>query len=131
MTYTQWKAANGVSSDALDIDQDGLLPLLEYAEGGSPTTNDVWRNPQVRLANVVAAPAGKYLLVSAHLRRGADDLIAGLEASQDLHFWSGADADLLSTEALPDGTDLLTWKINPSTNTVPFAFIRVRWERVP
>ena len=68
-TYAIWKSANGVASDTFDTDGDGVLPLAEYASGGSPIASDAARNPPSTVS------AG-FVLFTYRWRRGADDLTA-------------------------------------------------------
>jgi hypothetical protein len=130
-TYAAWKAANGVSSDSTDLDKDGLLPIEEYATGGSPTTNDAARNPAAGRATFTGPAVGDYLLMSFVWKRGTDDLTAVIEHSTDLATWTAAPAEQVSSEPLPDGTDRLTFKTLPITSGTPKVFLRLRWTHTP
>jgi Lamin Tail Domain/Chitobiase/beta-hexosaminidase C-terminal domain/CotH kinase protein/Fn3 associated len=130
-TYAAWKMANGVGSDSADLDKDGLLPIEEYAMGGSPVADDAARNPTASRAPFIGPPAGDYLLMSYRWKRGADDLAAVVEQSTDLATWTASPAEQVSSEPMSDGTDLLTFKTLPISGAPPRVFLRVRWTNTP
>ena len=129
--YAAWKTANGVAGDALDTDFDGLLPLAEYASGGSPLTSDATRNPTAAVATLPGPPAADHVLVSFRWRRGADDLTATIQRSSDFTAWSDVAGEVISIAAQPDGTDLVTMKAAPFSPAGPPAFFRLRWQTRP
>lgn len=129
--YAAWKTANNVTSDTLDADRDGLLPLVEYASGGSPVISDADRNPRASTATLPGPPAADFVLLSVRWRRGADDLVPTVQQSTALTAWTNIGHEVLSTEAQPDGTDLLTLKVAPFSPANPPAFFRVRWQVSP
>jgi hypothetical protein len=109
-TYPAWKMANGVVSDSADLDKDGLLPIVEYAEGGSPNANDAGRNPTVT-HRIFEEPTGDFLLMSYRWKRGADDLTAAIEQSTDLATWTVTPRRTsLEWKVCPTSTDLLTFR---------------------
>ncbi len=130
-TYAAWKTSTGVTSESVDIDRDGLLPLLEYASGGSPTTNDAGHNPTVVSTLVPGPPPANYVLLSYLRRRGADDLQATLEQSTNLTSWTPAPAELISVVAQDDGTEIVTLRTLPVATSGQQAFLHVRWQVPP
>jgi hypothetical protein len=129
--YDQWKTAHGVASETADLDHDGLLPLVEYATGGSPTISDPARNPRVSIATLPGPPAADYLLLTVRRQRGTDDLAVSFEKSDDLVTWTSATVEPYANTPQPDGTDLEVWKVLPAVNANSTAFLRVRWTRAP
>jgi hypothetical protein len=130
-SYAAWKIANGIANDAIDTDNDGMLPLAEYGSGGSPTASDAARIPSTSIATLPGPPAPNYVLFSFHWRRGADDLTPIIQESTDLAAWTTAPAEISSTIAQPDGTDLVTMKTVPFTLGGAPIFLRLRWELAP
>jgi hypothetical protein len=127
-SYHQWKTAHGVTDETKDLDGDGLLPIVEYATGGSPAASDTTRLPQVSIANIPRAPAGDYLLIAVRRQRGTDDLAISFERSDtQLAQWGPATVEPYSSTPMPDGTDLEVWKVLPPIDAAPTAFLRVRW----
>lgn len=131
LSYAQWKATHGVVSETADIDQDGLLPLVEYAAGGLPAVNDTGRTPQVGRVTISGPPAANFVLISIRRQRGTDDLSVSFEKSGDVLHWTPAGAEPYSSTPLPDGTDLEVWKLLPSIDLAPAAALRVRWTHTP
>ena len=125
--YLDWKMANGITDDTLDADLDGLLPLAEYATGGSPTTSDAARNPSATIAPLPDPPPANHVLFSFRWRRGADDLTAIIQQSSDFTNWIDTSGEAVSILAQPDGTDLVTMKVTALTP----AFFRLRWQTIP
>ena len=130
-TYATWKTSSGVTSESVDIDRDGLLPLLEYASGGSPVTNDAGRNPTVISTLVPGPPPANYVLFSYLRRRGADDLQPTLEQSTNLTSWTPTTAELISVVAQDDGTEIITLRTLPVATSGQHAFLHVRWQVLP
>ena len=130
-SYSVWKTARGVTSETLDSDSDGLLPLAEYASGGSVVSSDAARNPTAAVATLPGLPPPDYLLFSFRWSRGADDLAANLQQTTDFTMWSDAPAETLSVAAQSDGTDLVTVKTLPYLPGSPPVFLRLRWLVLP
>jgi hypothetical protein len=120
VNYAAWQTANGVTNETTDTDADGLLPLVEYASGGTATASDAHRVPTLQLA-------GELVQISFPWKRGADDLIAVIEQSADLIQWIPAVAALTNVTSHPDGTDVMTYQLTAT----PKVFLRVRWTTVP
>ena len=130
-SFGAWKLQNGVASDTIDTDGDGLLPLAEYASGGAPGTSDAAQNPTATVATLPGVPPANYVLFSFLWRRGADDIMPTIQQSTNLTTWVSAPAEISSTAAQPDGTDLVTLKTVPFTPGGPPVFLRLRWQVVP
>ncbi len=130
-SYAAWKTGNGVTSDTLDGDSDGLLPLAEYASGGSPTASDAARNPTTTIATLPGPPPGNYVLFSFRWRRGADDVTPSVQQSSDFNTWSNAATGTWSIVAQNDGTDLITIKTIPAFPVSPPVFLRLEWRTLP
>jgi hypothetical protein len=131
LSYVQWKAANNVTSESADVDDDGLVPLTEYATGGMPASADSGRRPTVGLIAVPGTPMKHYLLLSVRRQRGADDMTFAVEQSNDLSLWNGAAIEPYSLTVLPDGTDLEVWKVLPEVEENPQKYLRIRWTLNP
>ncbi len=108
-TFAEWKAENGIASDADDADGDGLAALAEYALNGDPTVPaaDDW--PTV----TPPATEGAAWTLSAVLRAGADDLLILPQLSSDLGQWDTAPGSAPVTEPLGNGRVRQTWSLSP------------------
>ena len=130
-TYAAWKTANGVTSDTIDNDNDGILPLAEYGSGGSPAVSDAAQNPAATITTIPGPPSADYVLFSYHRRRSADDLVATIQQSADLAAWNDIAAETMSIIAQPGGTDLITVKALAAATLGAKTFLRLRWQTVP
>lgn len=124
-SFSAWKTANGVSNNALDADNDGILPLAEYASGGTPSSNDAARQPTVALSSDLTGPV---LLFQFRWKRGADDITAQLQQSANLATWTPVNGTQVSSVAQPDGTDLITVKLPVTAGR---DYVRILWTSVP
>ena len=129
--YVSWKLANLITSESFDTDDDGLLPLAEYASGGSPTLSDASRNPSITVATLPGPPVADHVLFSFRWRRGADDLTPTIQQSSHFFAWRDVGGEPVSITAQPDGTDLVTMKVAPFLPANPPAFFRLRWQTMP
>ena len=129
--YVSWKLANLITSESFDTDDDGLLPLVEYASGGSPTLSDAARTPTATVATLPGPPVADHVLFSFRWRRGADDLAFTIQQSSDFIGWSDVVSEPFSISAQPDGTDLMMMKVAPFSMTNPPTFFRLRWQVAP
>jgi len=131
VSYAAWKDTFGISDEQSDADHDGLVPLLEYASGGSPGGDDSAHQPNVRL-DPPAAPGENARLVFSYFRqRGADAVRATLLRSTDLKNWTPLDAEVTSITALPDGTERVRLKIPIPPAAGARLFLQLRWELTP
>jgi hypothetical protein len=114
-----------VTNNALDADNDGILPLAEYASGGTPTANDAARQPTVALSYDLTGPV---LHFQFRWKRGADDLTAQFQQSANLAEWTTVNATQVSNVAQPDGTDVITVKLPAAAGE---NYVRLLWTSVP
>jgi hypothetical protein len=78
--YAAWKTQNNVTSDTADGDHDGLGAFLEYAVGGSLTSQSTAFLPSATRSN-------GNVLITIHRNLAADDVTHTIEASFDLASW--------------------------------------------
>ena len=129
-SYAGWKQGNGIVSDTGDTDGDGLMPLAEYASGGSPERGDASLHPSASLVTLTELGPRAWLGVSYTKQRGTDDVTAHFRQSTDLASWTPAPAELLDITSLPDGTELIEVRTVPVSSAGQF-FIQLVWRTQP
>ena len=129
--YAVWKENFGITDEQSDPDGDGLVPLLEYASGGSPQADDSAHQPSVRL-DPPAVPGENARLVFSYFRqRGADDVNATLRQSTDLENWTALAAEVTSITALPDGTERVRLQMPAPPAGGARLYLQLHWELSP
>jgi CotH kinase protein/Lamin Tail Domain/Fn3 associated len=130
-SFALWKIANSVVADGADVDADGLLPLVEYASGGSPATADSALLPTLQPA-VPLPPGLEPGVVFSYLKkRGTDDVAAELRQSQDLSTWTTATATLEAITGLPGGMERIDLRVPITGPGQARLFLQLRWRTVP
>ncbi len=92
-SYTQWKAYYGVPSDAADNDDDGILPVMEYALGLDPQRNREGDNV-LDLPWAVLESNGRLLLMlelpvtAAPQGHGVAEIVYEVQVSDSLGGWT-------------------------------------------
>lgn len=122
LRYSAWKSANGVPDDSTDADNDGLLPLVEYALGANPG------EPALSvLPSFVTQPDGS---VSIQFSRAlnADDVRWLVESCDDLGGWTAVPA-VIQYRAFTATSEDLTVSVPASADRR--RFLRMRFIQVP
>ncbi len=123
ITYPAWKTTYAITDDLGDPDHDGITNYLEFVHGTDP---DVPNGARV-LSGLDAA--GR-LTISFSRRLGADELTFEPQTSSALApaVWSADPAAFtyLGVAYNPEGTETVTYAVDPPTSTEPQRFLRIR-----
>ncbi len=121
-TYAEWAAANAASDPLADDDLDGLFNSVEYALGGSNTTNDRGRLPSASLAtHSVSGTSYTFLTITLRRPLGADGAAVTLEWSLSLDpgSWDTTGVFVSSTDH-GDGTVTEVWRCPTNTSAARY-----------
>jgi hypothetical protein len=122
-TYAAWKAANAITDDLADPDQDGLNNFGEFAMGSRFDVPDA-AMPTARLINFGGAD---YLVIDIRRSLAAvDSAVLVVESSAALDSWS-ADAVLVGELNHGDGTATTTWRSAQPVSVAPQTHLRARF----
>ncbi len=127
--YASWKAAHGGLDDDADPDGDGLGVLLEYALGGSPTTNDRALQPTGGVqALAVGGVTADYLTLTFTRPAGVTDVDYLAESSPSLiaESWSPTETVLVSQTSAGDGAETLVFRSAQPVTPGQRLFLRLR-----
>jgi hypothetical protein len=127
--YSEWAAANGVTTETSDPDNDALSNQLEYGLGLNPNANSRALLPTFAFEDiVVSGNTGKYLTYTFRRVPGAEDLTYSVEYSTNFTnpgSWL-ANGVLVSSTPNADGTTTETWRSGVPITTGPRMFARLR-----
>ena len=125
--FPAWLAAHGQTDPAADPDGDGLSNLLEYALGGSPTSDDQALSLRLSFQDFSADATPVSHPVLTHFQRtAADSVVVLVETAADLTSIWTTDAVMLSRTRNTDGTETLVHRTADPTTTHPQKFWRLR-----
>ena len=125
--FPAWLAAHGQTDPAADPDGDGLSNLLEYALGGSPTSDDQALSLRLSFQDFSADATPVSHPVLTHFQRtAADSVVVLVETAADLTSIWTTDAVMLSRTRNTDGTETLVHRTADPTTAHPQKFWRLR-----
>jgi hypothetical protein len=104
-SYAAWKSLHGVANDGVDVDGDGLLPVVEYALGSDPAAPSA-----SSFQPVVTVQPGGSLHVQLTKALTADDAAVAFQLSANLTAWNPATATIVARSFGP-GTETLTYSV--------------------
>jgi hypothetical protein len=126
-SYDDWAAANNGADPLLDIDFDGLTNLMEYALGGTNTTNDRAKLPVGTIQNLlVGGSPANYLTISFRRSIRAEDITySALFAPDATGTWQPSGVSVSSTNH-GDNTITEVWRAPlPTTAAKYFGCLQV------
>ena len=126
-SYDVWAAANGATDPLGDLDLDGLGSLLEYALGGTNTTNDQAKLPIAAVQNLIVGGGGAdYLTISFRRNLRAEDITYTAQFAPALEGPWSASGVLVSSTNHGDNTVTEVWRAPfPTTAAAYFARLLV------
>ncbi|MCW1925338.1 hypothetical protein OKA05_22450 [Luteolibacter arcticus] len=123
--YGAWAATNAGGGTAnADFDKDGVANAVEYVLGGSGTTNDAGKLPDITISG------GNMVFEFVRDRASkTPDTVLRIEVGTTLATWPtsytvGVSQEVMVTEN-PNGTDTITASVPQAGDTVKFARLRV------
>ena len=131
-TFAAWKSGEGILQNNDDRDGDGLLPLLEYALGGSAQRNDATRLPVAGAEGFsVSGIEQVYATIRFTRAVGADDIDYIVESSENLSAWSAQGLVFVSATRRGDGTETALYRSTTPLQPSGSAFMRLRAVQAP
>lgn len=131
MTYQFWKNQNfteteqlnaAITGDDVDLDQDGLSNVLEYALGYNPKV----KNSDLGYsAALVGVSSEDYLALTLRRQKNAIDLIYEVQVGTTLQGWSATTPQVGSLSDNGDGTETITIRDAVSVANGEKRFIRL------
>jgi len=130
LDFDTWAQDHGLGVGASmtgDLDNDGIINLLEYALASDPTASSISDLPtgEIKLLDV-GGNIAEYLTITFRRQLADTDLTYTIEFSENLEIWDPNIAIQVSSSNNGDGTATEVWRAPLPTSTESHWFTRLR-----
>ena len=114
ISLAEWSTLNNVTDPLLDTDKDGLSALSEYAIGSDPNAASPSDVINVRISELeYEGVTDNYLIIDVKRRVGADDVLFGLQLSNNLTKWENLNVpvSVINIQNNGNGTESVSYLV--------------------
>ena len=114
ISLAEWSTLNNVTDPLLDTDKDGLSALSEYAIGSDPNAASPSDGINVRISELeYEGVTDNYLIIDVKRRVGADDVLFGLQLSNNLIKWENLNVpvSVINIQNNGNGTESVSYLV--------------------